>query len=265
MTKVALLLSKIDTSKSTSPECIPARILRLAPEELAPYVNRVFELSLESGELPRSWKAAVVTPVYKKGSRSNPGNYRPISLLSATSKVLENIVCEQVLQQVERYLSDKQSGFRKADRTVPQLTRLLHMMYQAQHNGKNILAVFYDLSKAFDRVWHRGLLAKIEHFRRDRKGLQLDRRLLTGLAPKKLEGAHSSWQDIPAGIPRGSILAPLFFLIYTHDLPGAVQGDVECDQFADDTSLLNIVHSHGPRHSRGRNAAGCEQHFQMAH
>ena len=109
VTKVALL-SKIDTSKSTSPECIPARILRLAPEELAPFVNRVFELSLESGDLPRSWKDAVVTPVYKKGSRSNPGNYRPIPLLSATSKVLEKIVWSKFFNKLSvTYLTSNQA------------------------------------------------------------------------------------------------------------------------------------------------------------
>ena len=188
VTKVALLLSKIHTSKSTLPECIPARILRLAPEELAPYVNRVFELSLESGELPRSWKDAVVIPVYKKGSRSNPGNYRPISLLSATSKVLDKIVCKQVLQQVERYLPDKQSGFRKADGTVPQLTRLLHTIYQALDNGKNVLAVFYCLSKAFDRVWHRGLLAKIEHLGVTGKALNWIEGYLLDRRPKSTAG-----------------------------------------------------------------------------
>ena len=239
--KVAKLLSRIDTSKSTSPDCITARVLRLASDELAPYINKVFELSFETGELPRTWKDAVVKPVYKKGDRSNPGNYRPISLLSATSKVLEKIVCEQLGEQVERHLPEKQSGFRKADGTVPQLTRLLHTMYEALDNGKNVFAVFYDLSKAFDRVWHRGLLAKMEHLGVTGKalnwvaGYSQDRRQKV-----QLEEASSSWQSIPAGVPQGSILGPLFFLIYTHDLPDAVEAGVECDQFADDTALLSI-------------------------
>ena len=247
VTKVATLLSRIDTRKSTSPECIPARLLKLASAELAPYVNRIFELSLESGKLPRTWKDAIVTPVFKKGSRSDPGNYRPISLLSATSKILEKIVCEQIRKQVELYLPDKQSGFRKADGTVPQLTRLLHTMYEALDSGKNVFAVFYDLSKAFDRVWHRGLLAKIEHLGVTGKALDWVAAYLTDRRQKvQLEGTHSSWQVVPAGVPQGSILGPLFFLIYTHDLPSAVQADVECDQFADDTALLSIHTKRAP-------------------
>ena len=239
--KVAKLLSRIDTSKSTSPDCITARVLRLASDELAPYINKVFELSFETGELPRTWKDAVVTLVYKKGDRSNPGNYRPISLLSATSKVLEKIVCEQLGEQVERHLPEKQSGFRKADGTVPQLTRLLHTMYEALDNGKNVFAVFYDLSKAFDRVWHRGLLAKMEHLGVTGKALNWVAGYLQDRRQKvQLEEASSSWQSIPAGVPQGSILGPLFFLIYTHDLPDAVEAGVECDQFADDTALLSI-------------------------
>ena len=198
-------------------------------------------LSFETGELPRTWKDAVVTPVYKKGDRSNPGNYRPISLLSATSKVLEKIVCEQLGEQVERHLPEKQSGFRKADGTVPQLTRLLHTMYEALDNGKNVFAVFYDLSKAFDRVWHRGLLAKMEHLGVTGKALNWVAGYLQDRRQKvQLEEASSSWQSIPAGVPQGSILGPLFFLIYTHDLPDAVEAGVECDQFADDTALLSI-------------------------
>ena len=179
--------------------------------------------------------------MYKKGDRSNPGNYRPISLLSATSKVLEKIVCEQLGEQVERHLPEKQSGFRKADGTVPQLTRLLHTMYEALDNGKNVFAVFYDLSKAFDRVWHRGLLAKMEHLGVTGKALNWVAGYLQDRRQKvQLEEASSSWQSIPAGVPQGSILGPLFFLIYTHDLPDAVEAGVECDQFADDTALLSI-------------------------
>ena len=117
--KVAKLLSRIDTSKSTSPDGITARVLRLASDELAPYINKVFELSFETGELPRTWKDAVVTPVYKKGDRSNPGNYRPISLLSATSKVLEKIVCEQLGEQVERH-------YRKSNQAFVRLTARFH-------------------------------------------------------------------------------------------------------------------------------------------
>ena len=90
-----------------------------------------------------------------------------------------------------------------------------------------------------------GLLAKTEHLSVTGKALNwIEGYLLDRRQKVKLEVAHSSWQDIPAGIPQGSILGPLFFLIYTHDLPDAVQGDVECDQFADDTALLSIHMDH---------------------
>ena len=98
-----------------------------------------------------------------------------------------------------------------------------------------------DLSKAFDRVWHRGLLAKMEHLGVTGKALNWVAGYLQDRRQKvQLEEASSSWQSIPAGVPQGSILGPLFFLIYTHDLPDAVEAGVECDQFADDTALLSI-------------------------
>ena len=113
-------------------------------------------MGLTTGRVPEEWETAVVILVLKKGGRSDVSNYRPISLLSATSKVLEKIVAAELSKHIAPVLPTNQSGFRKADGTESQLNRIVHTLQQGLDNSKTVLAVFYDLSKAFDRVWHEG-------------------------------------------------------------------------------------------------------------
>ena len=184
----------------------------------------------------------MVTAIYKqRDSRNVVSNYRPISPLSNLSKLLESIVFKQLLDHVDHYLSIHKIS--QGDNTMFQLVHIVQKLSGAIETGQYAFSCFYDLSKAFYRVWHAGLLCKLELLGLQGKALDwLKDYLTTREQQVRVNGTPSSRLKIPAGVPQGSVLGPLFFLIYTSDLPEAV-ADVpgsSCEQFADDTNLTSI-------------------------
>ena len=158
-------LHTLDPRKAPGCDGLPTRLIVMVADEIAPCVHHIFTLSLRTANLPPDWKSAIVSPVYKeRGSRQQASNYRPISLLSVLSKCLEEVVFKPLYTHLNRFLPKHQSGFRQKDSTAYQLARLIHRLASALDDGKTAFACFYDLSKAFDRVWHKGLLSKLHHF-----------------------------------------------------------------------------------------------------
>ena len=153
---VKKLLSTLDSSKSCGPDNIPARILKYCCDEIAPVLTVIFTQSLNLGNLPEDWLTANVTPIFKKGDRANPSNYRPISLTSICCKLLEHILYHSIMEHLTNYqiLSDKQYGFRPNHSCETQLLNIVEEIQLALDHHLSVDLVFIDFCKAFDTISH---------------------------------------------------------------------------------------------------------------
>ena len=162
--EVSSVLHNLVVGKAAGPDGVNNRILRELHDVLSLPLSKLFNYSLEIGTVPAAWKEANVTPVFKSGDPSLVSNYRPISLLSSLGKVLERIVSKHLYNHLHEHsiLTPFQSGFVPGDSTTNQLTYLYNSFCKALDEGKEVRVIFCDISKAFDRVWHKSLLAKLQ-------------------------------------------------------------------------------------------------------
>ena len=240
--EVLSIMKNLPLGKASGPDEVNNRVLRELADELHIPLCRLFNKSLTDGIVPESWKEAHVTAVFKKGDPSLASNYRPISLLSNIDKLMERIIFKHIYNFLRdtNYLSSFQSGFIPGDSTVNQLTLLYHSFCRALDEGKEVRVVFFDISKAFDRVWHKGIIAKLRSTGLSNRLLSwLENYLFCRKQRVVIPGGMSGWSYIKAGVPQGSILGPLMFLVYINDIVSEVSANIRL--FADDTSLYIIV------------------------
>ena len=241
---VKRLLARLDASKATGPDEIPARVLKECAAVLASPVTRLFVTIFTSGVQPGSWKLARVIPVHKRGSKSQTRNFRPVSLLPILSKVFESIVNTQLVNYLDhhRLLSENQYGFRKRLGTSDLLTALHHEWVDTVGSGGYVRVLAVDIAGAFDRVSHPGLLHKMTSF--GVSGL-LHSWLQSYLSDRSIKvavgGRSSSSFPISSGVPQGSILGPTLFLLYINDLEQQLDPAVSIAVYADDTTLYTLV------------------------
>ena len=233
-------LKHLQTSKSTGLDNIPAKMLKIAAHVLAPSLTYIFNVSLSTGIFVDDWKDARVNPIYKEGSRRNIGNYRPISILPIISKVFEKEVFRQLYEYFNEnsLLSKFQSGFRPGYSTLSALIQMCDSWFENMDNGKLTGVVFLDIRKAFDSIDHEILLKKLKFY--GVVGTEYDwfQSYLTNRYQQTfLNGFLSKKKKIICGIPQGSILGPLLFLIYINDLPNYLESTVPC-LYADDTQVF---------------------------
>ena len=236
--KVRRVLRSLKTDKASGPDGIPPRFLKEFADELAPVLCRLFRLILISCTYPSSWKHALVQPVPKKGDRSNPSNYRPIALTSAIAKVFETLLNSHFIKHLEsnNLLSDHQYGFRKARSTGDLLSYLTHVWSSSLKNFGESFVVALDISKAFDRVWHKALLAKLPAYGFTPSFCKLISNFLSNrFISVVVDGATSASFPVSSGVPQGSVLSPTLFLLFINDLLHATASDVH--SFADDSNL----------------------------
>ena len=234
------ILLKLDTNKASGPDEIPVVVLKRCASELTPILCRLFNMSYKKGIFPSSWKHARVQPIPKKGKKTQPNNYRPVALLSVISKVMEKAINQHLLKYLEAHniINDRQYGFRKQRSTGDLLTYVTHLWNNAIEQHGESRAVALDISKAFDRVWHDGLLSKLRSYGMPNKFcLWLSSFLSDRSLQVAIDGFLSNTFTTNAGVPQGSILSPTLFLLYINDLLEKTKNPIY--SFADDSTLVS--------------------------
>ena len=213
--EIKMLLKIVDVSRACGYDGIGNKILKICADNITNPLCHIINESLSQGVFPSMWKFANVIPIFKKNDRQDKLNYRPLSLLTCLSKICEKIVLIRLyhfLLEI-KFLTPFQSGFRPGDSTTNQLILISHKIYEALEQGKEVRMVFLDISKAFDKVWHRGLLLKLERLGVRDPLLKWFRSYLIGRKQRVIiDGQSSDWRQIEAGLPQGSVLGPLLFL-----------------------------------------------------
>ena len=238
------LLSNLNPDNAPGPDRIKPIVLKELREELAPIIQLLFQKSISTGKIPTDWTKANVSPVFKKGSKSDPANYRPISLTCILCKVMEHIIASKLTQHLNQHniLYDLQHGFRDRRSCETQLIQLVENLGRQLVKGKQVDIVLLDFSKAFDKVSHPKLLFKLSQHGVKGNTLNWIRAFLVGRTQAVvLEGESSTEVPVTSGVPQGSVLGPLLFLLYINDLPQNVQSQVRL--FADDTTVYLTVDS----------------------
>ena len=220
---------------------ISVKLISYIIDIVAPYLATTFNRCIDSGVFPDLMKYSKVIPLFKSGDKSDTGNYRPISILPAFSKIFEKLILKQLLRHfnLNSLLHSEQYGFTKGRSTTDAGVALLKHIYNAWEKSQNAIGVFCDLSKAFDCVHHDTLLSKLRHYGvRNRALGVINSYLYHRVQCVDINGAKSAGLTIQLGVPQGSILGPFLFLVYINDLPYHLKGICDVVLFADDTSLI---------------------------
>ena len=236
-------LSKIleDLKKSNFSHCgVPGKFLSMISFPISEPLSKLFNNLFTIGYFPDIWKMAHITAIYKKsGQKSDKSNYRPISLLPTLSKVFESVIHQRLLNHLtlNNLISERQAAYMKGDSTISQLIYLVHTIRNAWGQGSIAHSVFLDMSSAFDKLWHKGLLAKLLQIRVEDTAFNLFQSYLSNRKQVVVvEGTKSETLDVEAGVPQGSRLGPLLFIIFINDLTNDLESEITI--FADDTTLL---------------------------
>ena len=244
MTEIGKYIDNLDIKKACGDDKITNKLIKFLRPSLVIILKDLFNMSFKYGYIPKNWKTAIVTMIPKPGKdKYEVKNYRPISLINCLGKLLEKIITDKLYSFVNtnNIINKEQSGFQKNKSTYDQLFQLTQSVSQNFNRKHRTAALFLDIDKAFDRVWHDGLRYKlikanipvnfirwISNFIKDRK-IQV-----------KIENEKSEYLIPFNGVPQGSSLSPLLFLIYVADIPKAGK-NVNTSQFADDIAIWTSI------------------------
>ena len=222
--EISKLISSLRNTKSSGSDNISSLFLKKIKDSIALPLSNLINNSISTGSVPSALKIAKVVPIFKGGyqSKSNLGNYRPISILPVISKIYEKVLYKRLYSflSTNKVLYESQYGFRSNHSTIHAVCELVEDILKGYEEKEHTLAVFIDLSKAFDTINHEVLIQKLWHYGVRGQALEWFKSYLSNRKQYVSIGEYKSeMQSIKCGVPQGSILGPLLFIIYTNDLP----------------------------------------------
>ena len=239
--EIQTALKSLDSSKSTGPDGISPKLIKNLASELAFPLHWLFNLSLRTGIFPSAWKKSYLVPIFKSGKRSDVKNYRGIALISCIPKLFEAIVNNKMFLQVKHYITEKQHGFFKGRSTATNLLTFVNFTLNEMDNKKSVQTLYTDFSKAFDRVDISMLLFKLDKIGIDSNLLAWLKSYLTNRTQcVKFDGFLSRLINVTSGVPQGSHLGPLLFILYVNDISFVLK-HVNVSIYADDMKLFMSI------------------------
>ena len=242
--RIAKALGTLKINKAAGVDELNSSFLKGCANGIMTPLELIFLKSIDTGEIPSDWKQANVSVIFKKGSKKEPGNYRPVSLTCHLGKILEKIIKEDMVKYLEgnKLLFESQHGFRNKKSCLTNLLEFTKYVSDRIDEGKPVDVVYLDFQKAFDKVPHERLIIKLEALGIGGNVIKWIREWLRGRTQRVIiNGEESKWIRVTSGVPQGSVLGPVLFLVFINDLDCNIVSKIL--KFADDAKIAQAVHN----------------------